>query len=108
MLDGVVKKLRGETGPDEWSQALFTLESIAKAARDVGDWEYAGRIGQQMLGHDPSYAGTHYALALVADHKGDTRTAITEFALARQHWQRADADLLELKQLNTWLKRHGQ
>ena len=30
---------------------------------------------RQMLEHDPNYAGSHYALALVAEHNGDAQTA---------------------------------
>jgi tetratricopeptide (TPR) repeat protein len=103
MLDGVVKNVRSQPGPDEWSQALFTLDGIARAAREAGDWVFAGRIAQQMLQHDPSYAGTHYALALVADHQGDRPTARAEFVLAEKYWQKADPDLPELIQLRRWL-----
>jgi len=103
MLDGVVKKVRGEPGPDEWSQALFTLDGIARAAREAGDWAFAGRIAQQMLQHDPSYAGTHYALALVADHEGKRPTARAEFTLAEKYWKKADPDLPELIRLRGWL-----
>ena len=106
MLDGVVKNVRGQPGPDEWSQALFTLDGIARAAREAGDWAFAGRIAEQMFQHDPSYAGTHYALALVADHQGDRPTARAEFTLAEKYWKRADPDLPELIQLRGWLERH--
>jgi Tfp pilus assembly protein PilF len=50
-----------------------------------------------MLEHDPNYAGAHYALALVARHGGDTRTAQTEAAAAARLWSMADSDLPELK-----------
>jgi len=49
-----------------------------------------------MFEHDPSYAGTHYALALVAEHNRDSVTALREFALAEKYWQKADNDLPEL------------
>jgi len=104
MLDGVVKRVRGEPGPDEWSQALFTLDGIARAAREAGDWPFAGRIAQQMLQHDPSYAGTHYALALVADHEGKRPTARAEFTLAEKYWKKADPDLPELIRSRGWLR----
>jgi tetratricopeptide (TPR) repeat protein len=104
MLDGVVKKVRAQPGPDEWSQALFTLDGIARAAREAGDWAFAGRMAQEMLQHDPSYAGTHYALALVADHQGDRPTARAEFALAEKYWNRADPDLPELIELRRRLE----
>jgi tetratricopeptide (TPR) repeat protein len=96
MLDGMIAKARAAQGPDEWAQALFTLESTARAAREVGDWEFAARAAQKMLEHDPAYGGTHYALALVAEHAGDRATAAKEFAAAAQYWSRADPDFPEL------------
>ena len=65
MLEGVARKVRAAPGPDAWTQALFTLEAIARAAREVGDWDLAGWAARQMAEHDPNYAGAHYALALV-------------------------------------------
>ena len=50
-----------------------------------------------MLEHDPNYAGTHYALALVAQHRGDKTVMDAEFTLAATQWSEADADLPELK-----------
>ena len=92
----VERKLRALLGPDAWSQALFRLESIAKAAREIGDWELAEYTAKQMLEHDPAYAGSHYALALVAEKKGDRSLAEKEFARAEELWRNADADLPEL------------
>jgi tetratricopeptide (TPR) repeat protein len=93
MLEDVVGKARARTGPDNWAQALFTIEAIAHAARDAGDWELAAWAARQMLEHDPNYAGSHRALALVAEHFGDTRTARTERALAATYWKNADPDV---------------
>src|SRR5439155_10896940 len=70
-LNAAIGQARAAQGPDEWAQALFTLESIARAARDSGDWELAGSVAAQMLAHDASYGGSHYARALVAEHNGD-------------------------------------
>jgi tetratricopeptide (TPR) repeat protein len=95
-LEDVARRVRAAPGPDLWAQALFTLESLARAARAVGDWELAGRMANQMLEHDPHYAGGHYALALVAEHDGDTATARSEFAQALKLWAKADPDLPEL------------
>ena len=83
-------------GPDAWSQSLFRLEALARAARDVGDWPFAARLAQLMLEHDPAYGGTHYALALVAEHDGNAATARREFDLALKAWSAADRDLPEL------------
>ena len=80
-------------------QALFQLEAMARAAREVGDWELAGRMARQMLDHDSAYAGSHFALGLVAEHDGDGATAQAEFALALKYWAQADPDFPELKEV---------
>lgn len=87
---------RALPGPDGWVQALFALEGMAQGARQVGDWELAGEFAQQMLAHDPNYAGTHYALGLVAERNGDLKTARAAFARAVKAWSTADSDLPEL------------
>jgi tetratricopeptide (TPR) repeat protein len=97
MLQDAVKKLRLAPGPDAWTQTLFTIEAIARAAREVGDWELAAWAAHQMLEHDPNYAGTHRALALVAEHNGDAATARAERALVEKYWKNADKDLPERK-----------
>jgi hypothetical protein len=97
LLEEVARKVRAAPGPDAWTQALFTLEAIARAAREVGDWEFAAWAARQMVEHDPSYAGSHYAVALVAEHNGDARTAGVERALVEKYWSRADAGLAELR-----------
>lgn len=99
MLEEVARKVRAAPGPDAWTQALFALETIGRAARDVGDWEFASWAAHQMLEHDPHYAGTRLALGLVARHNGDAATAASEFGLVRQYWKHADPDLSEWKQL---------
>jgi len=98
LLKQVVGKIRSEPGPDAWTQALFRLEVIASAARDAGDWELAEFVARQMLAHDAAYAGSHYALALVAEHKQDRAAALQEFSKAEKLWRNADADLPELQQ----------
>ena len=97
-MERAAMKWRGLPGPDAWTQSLFRLEALARAARQVGDWPFAARMAQLMLEHDPNYAGTHYALALVAQHDGNTATAAREFGLAVKAWATADKDLPELKQ----------
>ena len=101
MLEAMVAKARAAQGPDEWVQALFTLEAVAAAARQAGDWDFAGRMAQQMIEHDPAYAGSHYAAALVAEHQADRARAQREFALASQYWAQADTDLPELAESRT-------
>ncbi|HMF94907.1 MAG TPA: hypothetical protein VKE96_11455 [Vicinamibacterales bacterium] len=95
MLQDVAKKARALPGPDAWTQTLFTLEDIGRAAREVGDWDFAGWVAGQMREHDANYAGTHHALALVAEHNGDAKTAAAERALAEKLWKNADRDVLE-------------
>jgi len=100
LLEEVAREVRAAPGPDAWTQALFTLEAIGRAAREVGDWNFAAWAARQMLEHDPNYAGSHYALALVAEHNGDARTAGAERALVERYWSRADAGLAELRTRN--------
>jgi tetratricopeptide (TPR) repeat protein len=97
MLEDVARKVRAAPGPDAWTQALFTLESVARAAREVGDWDLADWAARQMLEHDPNYAGSHLALALVAEHNGDAAAATAERALVQKYWRQADAALPELR-----------
>jgi hypothetical protein len=96
MLEDAVKKVRAAPGPDAWTQALFTIEAIARAAREVGDWDFAAWAARQMVEHDANYAGTHYALALVAEHNGAAATARAERALVEKYWKNADRNLAEL------------
>src|SRR2546423_2446167 len=100
LLQDVVKKARALPGPDAWTQTLFTIEAIARAAREVGDWEFAAWAAGQMREHDPNYGGTHYALMLVAGHDGDAKTVAAERALAEKYWKHADRDLPELATLS--------
>lgn len=92
--------LRAVPGPDAWIQALFRLETMARSAREAGDWELAEYTARQMLDHDPSYGGSHLALALVLEHQGDASGAGRERAAARGYWRDADSDLAELQQLS--------
>jgi tetratricopeptide (TPR) repeat protein len=96
LLKDLQKRLRAVPGPDAWIVGLFRLESIASMARDAGEWELAEYTAKQMLEHDSQYAGTHYALALVAEHKGDLAAARREFTAAERLWDKADPDLAEL------------
>ncbi len=96
MLRDVVRTVRGLPGPDNWVQALFALESIARTARVSGDWEFALWAAQQMLEHDPRYAGSHYARALVARQAGDAAMLAREMQEAARLWAGADPGLPEL------------
>jgi tetratricopeptide (TPR) repeat protein len=96
MLDAMIAKARAAQGPDDWAQTLFTLEAVAAAARGAGDWDFAERVARQMLDHDPAYAGSHYAAAVVAEKTNRPEVAAREFALAARYWAQADATLPEL------------
>jgi tetratricopeptide (TPR) repeat protein len=105
VLKDVQKRIRAVPGPDAWADALFRLEAIARVAREVGDWELLDYTARQMSDHDPAYAGTRYALALVAEHRGDREAARREFDAALGYWQKADPDLSELPVARASLKR---
>jgi tetratricopeptide (TPR) repeat protein len=98
-LQQVAKAARAAPGPDAWVQTLFTLEAIARTARECGDWQLAAWAAQQMFEHDPNYAGTHYAMGLVARHNGNQVSARAEFERARALWAHADPGLPELQDL---------
>jgi tetratricopeptide (TPR) repeat protein len=87
-------------GPDAWSAALFELESIARTAGQLGDWELAGATARELIQHDPTYAGGYFALGLVAEHAGDAAKARQQFAAAEKLWSKADKDLPELKRIH--------
>jgi tetratricopeptide (TPR) repeat protein len=92
----VIGKIRGELGPDGWTQSLFKLEMISRVAREAGDWELASYAARQMIEHDANYAGSHYAMALVLEQKGDRGAALEKFAAAEKLWRDADPGLPEL------------
>ena len=100
VMERAAQKWRSLSGPDAWSQSLFRLEALARAARSVGDWTFAARLAQMMLEHDPNYAGTHLALALVAQHGGNKEAARREAELAAKAWGNADKDLAEWKTIS--------
>ncbi len=97
LLVDVEKRLRAIPGPDAWIQALFRLESIARFARAAGDWELAEHSARQMLDHDPSYAGSHLAMAEVARRHGDSAAAERALVAVRERWADADPDLPEME-----------
>ena len=98
-LKNVQQAMRAIPGPDAWTQTLFRLESMARSAREVGDWELASYTAEQMLDHDAAYAGSHFSMALVLEHQGDVAGAAREFEAAKRGWRDADPDLAELKRI---------
>lgn len=98
LLKDVQARIRAVPGPDAWTEALFRLEDIARAARDAGDWDLAAYTAEQMRDHDAAYGGTQYALGLVAEHAGDRDRARAAYDEAVRLWSRADPDLPDLRQ----------
>jgi hypothetical protein len=49
-----------------------------------------------MLDHDAAYGGSHLALALVAEQRGDAASAAAARTEAARYWRDADAALPEL------------
>ena len=98
-LDEAATALRAAQGPDNWSDALFSLEAMTRTAREVGDWELADRLSQHMLDHDPAYGGSHFERGLVAWHADRFADAEASFELARKHWAGADRDLPQLAEM---------
>ncbi|MEQ1908239.1 MAG: tetratricopeptide repeat protein [Vicinamibacterales bacterium] len=103
MLREVVRKIRALPGPDNWVQALFAMESIAQTARAANDLDFAAWAAQQMVDHDPNYAGGHYELGLAARLRGDQTTWEREVALAARLWANADPSLAEMSDIRAVL-----
>jgi tetratricopeptide (TPR) repeat protein len=101
LFRSIVADVRNVPGPDSWSQALFQIESIAAIARSANDWDLAQFAAQQMIDHDPSYAGGYFALGLVAQHQGDTAAERQQFEHAARLWNKADTDMPELARLSS-------
>ncbi len=83
-------------GPDGWVAAIFVLDSIARQARKADDWPLAQYTAEQIVQHDPYYAGGHYAMGLVAEHAGEAEGSQEMFAAAAKYWAHADPALPEL------------
>jgi tetratricopeptide (TPR) repeat protein len=96
MLRDAVVKVQAGAGPDAWIQTLFSLEGAFGIARDAGDWELAADVAEHMRQHDSSYAGTHYALGLAAERRGDFAVARGAYGEAVLRWSGADAALPDL------------
>jgi Tfp pilus assembly protein PilF len=97
MLRDAAAKLLAQTGPDAWVQTLFSLEAVSRTARELGDWTLAAEFAERMRLHDSTYPGTSYALALIADHRGDQSTTKALVADAIRRWSGADSGLPELR-----------
>ena len=96
LLMDLEKSIMAMPGPDAWSVATFQLETIARNARDAGDWELAGFTAKNIIEHNPNYAGGYYAMALVARHARDKTAEARLLASAQKLWEKADTSLPEL------------
>ena len=96
MIRQGVRELRADVGPDAWSQTLFEIEALGRAARDIGDWLLASELTDVMRQHDPRYGGTSYAAGRVAEQRGDKAGAVKSYQDAVQRWKNADRDLRDL------------
>jgi tetratricopeptide (TPR) repeat protein len=103
LLTGAITRIRAVPGPDAWTEALFKIEAIARLARSTGDFELFEYAALQMKDHDSAYAGTRFALGLVAKRRGDLAGARREFEAAAELWKDADPDLVLSKELRSRL-----
>jgi tetratricopeptide (TPR) repeat protein len=106
LMEDIEKMILAMPGPDAWSAARFELESIARRARQSGDWNLAESTAREMIQHDPTYAGGYFALGLVAEHAGHPAQAREQFAAAEKFWSKADQDLPELLRIHDGLSAH--
>ena len=106
LIKDIEKMILAMPGPDAWSAARFELESIAQRARQSGDWNLAESTAREMIQHDPTYAGGHFALGLAAEHAGQAVQAREHFAAAEKFWSKADKDLPELRRIHDGLTAH--
>lgn len=96
LMQQIEQRIVQVPGPDAWIGALFQLESIARDARQYGDWALARSTAEEMIRHDPSYAGGYYALGLADENENHIVAARQAFETARKLWVGCDSDLPEL------------
>jgi len=93
MIREAAVQLEAGTNPDAWTEALFVIEAAAAFARGAGDLGLAADLAETLRRHDPAYPGTHYALGVTAEQRGDVLTAQREYQAAIAGWRDADLDL---------------
>lgn len=104
LMTDLVKSIISMPGPDAWCAAEFELESLAQEARRAGDWDLSRFMAEEMIKHNPQYAGGHFALGLVAEHAGEEAGAKQMFGAAEKFWSQGDSDLPELAVIRAKLK----
>ena len=65
-------------------------------SRSVGDADLSTELAEELQRHDPSYAGTRFALAVDAERRGNRMAALREYEYALQRWHSADPDFADL------------
>jgi tetratricopeptide (TPR) repeat protein len=103
-LQNTITRIQVAANPDAWAQGLFQLELLATFARRAGNWGVAEMLAHAMVEHDPQYAGGHFALALVAEHQKNVKSAREEFAAAMELWSKADQTLPDLNYVRARLR----
>jgi tetratricopeptide (TPR) repeat protein len=91
-LQAAAAKLHDAAGPDAWVTTLFSLEAIARTARDLNDWTVVRGFAEHMRRLDASYPGTRYVLGLLAEHDANRNDALKRYEEAVGGWGDADAD----------------
>ena len=71
LVERITQYTRRSTSADAWSQGLFRVEVLSTLARETSQWNIAEELAELMIAVDPYYGGSHYAKALVAEHRGD-------------------------------------
>jgi tetratricopeptide (TPR) repeat protein len=97
LVERISQYTRRATSADSWSQGLFRVEALSMIARQANQWDIAQQLADLMLAVDPNYGGSHYAKALVAEHRQARAAALQEFEAARRYWNHADADFPPLE-----------
>ena len=96
MLREAVAKLRADLRGDEWTLTVLRLGSVWSLSQELHDKMLGAELAKQMEQFDPSYPGTHYALAKAAEQEGNFAAARTQYRMAIDGWHAADADLASL------------
>jgi hypothetical protein len=97
LINRISQYTRRAASADSWSQGLFRVEVLSNLARETAQWNTAEDLASLLLEVDPHYGGSHYAKALVAEHRGDRTTAAQEFEAAKGYWSHAEVDFPPLK-----------
>jgi len=92
LVERISQYTRRSTSADSWSQGLFRIEVLSTLARETGRWNIAEELASLMLAVDPYYGGSHYAKALVTEHRKERAGAAQEFDTAKTYWNHADVD----------------